>query len=939
MVAILGTAACTRMPEQSIVPYNKTPERVVPGQPLFFATATSVNGRGIGVLVESHMGRPTKVEGNPNHPASLGTTDTFAQASVLSLYDPDRSQALLSGGNLIFWGAMQTRLAELASLHAAKNGEGLRILTEPVTSPTLAAQLEALLKRMPQAQWHQYEAAHRDAEREGALMAFGEDVTPVYDFKTAKVVVSLDGDFLSEPSIPRYSYDFAAARRQTGGNKSMNRLYVAEPSPSVTGAMADHRLVVRAGDVENLAGALAAACGLSVQRSSALSEAHAKWVKAAAEDLKAAGSDAVVVVGSWASPVAQALGHAINSRLGAIGKTVKLIAPTAGRSVSQVESLQKLVSDMNSGRVETLVILGGNPVYNAPADLGFKDALAKVKNRVHCGLYVDETGSLCNLHIPEAHYLEQWSDVRAYDGTVSLVQPLIAPLFGGKSYHEVVAALSGQAATGYDILRAQYKAQGGASFDRWWTKTLNDGVVEGTAAAGKRPALRAESGWAKVGKASDAGTFELVLRPDPTVFDGRFANNGWLQELPKPITLTVWDNAAFLSPATAKELGVKNDDKIHITVAERSLEVPVRVLPGHADKSITLTLGYGRTKAGRLGTGTGFDAYKLRTTAAAWTVPGVEVFKGSGTYHVVCVQMHDRMEGRAIIRTATLAQHKADPHWAQLHEHLPKHLGHKDVGTAGGEHAPVAPADYQWGMAIDLSTCNGCNACVVACQAENNIPVVGKTEADRGRSMNWIKIHRYYEGDEANPTTHFQPVACVHCETAPCEIVCPVGATVHDNEGLNNMVYNRCVGTKYCSNNCSYHARRFNFFEYTNTITPTTKMVQNPDVTVRSRGVMEKCTYCVQRISAARIQAKNEGRKIKDGEVVTACQAACPSQSITFGDVSNPQSLVSLLKKEPQNYSLLGELNTKPRTSYLGKVSNPNPALEVASHNAGEHHE
>ncbi|MBY0372029.1 4Fe-4S dicluster domain-containing protein, partial [bacterium] len=794
---------------------------------------------------------------------------------------------------------------------------------------TQTVPLEELMKRLPNARWHQFEAVHRDQERAGALMAFGEDVTPVYDFKAAKVVLALDADFLSEPSIPRYSRDFAESRRLTAEKKTMSRLYAVEPSPSATGAMADHRLPARAGEIENIAGAVAQACGLSVTRVTALSEAQTKWVKAVAEDLKAAGPDALVVAGAWQSPVTQALAHAINSRLGAAGKTVRYIAPVEARPGSQVESLQQLVGDMRSGKVETLVILGGNPVYTAPADLDFGASLAKVKNRVHCGTHLDETGSACNIHIPEAHYLEQWSDARAYEGTASIVQPLIAPIFGGKSYHEVVAALGGVLANGYDLVRAHWKSQASGDFDRWWVKTLNAGVIAGTESAVKRPGLRGESAWAKLGPAPSSELCELVLRPDATVFDGRFANNGWLQELPKPITLTVWDNAAFISPATAKEMGIENNQKMHITSGERTLEVAARILPGHADKSISLALGYGRTKAGRLGNGAGFDAYKLRLAATPWSVTGVEFFKGAGTYKVVCTQMHDSMEGRELIRTATLAHHLEHPHWAHQHEHLPKALEGHDVGNSGGAYAPKGEADYQWGMTIDLNTCNGCNACVVACQAENNIPVVGKVEADRGRSMQWIKIHRYFEGETENPKTHFQPVACVHCEAAPCEIVCPVGATVHDNEGLNNMVYNRCVGTKYCSNNCSWHARRFNFFEYTNTITPTTKMVQNPDVTVRSRGVMEKCTYCVQRISSARIQAKNEGRKIQDGEVVTACQAACPSQSITFGDISDPKSLVSLAKAQGTNYALLGELNTRPRTSYLGKVNNPNPALDA----------
>lgn len=927
--AVISASACTRMPQQKIIPYTKQPERVIPGKPLFFATSMSMGGRAAGLLVESHMGRPTKVEGNPEHPASMGTTDAYAQASVLSLYDPDRSQSLLAEGNLVYWANFVAKLAAIVKAHEGRKGEGLRILTEPVVSPTLAAQIQDLLKRFPSAQWHQYEPLHRDSERAGAMLSFGEDATPVYDFKQAKVIVSLDSDFLAQPSCPRYSYDFAQNRRLLNGEAKMNRLYSAEPSPSVTGSMADHRIIARVSDMEVIAGALAQECGLAVQGSSSLPPATLKWIKAAAQDLKANGANSAVVVGPWQSPVVHALANAIHHRLKSVGTAVKYIAPLEASPVSQTESIQRLSADMKAGKVETVVILGGNPVYNAPADSDFATGLEKVKNRIHCGLYLDETARLCNYHIPESHFLEHWSDARAYDGTANIVQPLIAPLYAGRSHHEVIAALLGQSASGYDLVRAQWKARGGSDFEKFWTGVLNDGFIPGTASPEKRLSVRAESGWAKVVRTTKADSIELVFRPDSTVYDGRFSNNGWLQELPKPITKLTWDNAAYVSPTTAKQLGLQNEMVIRIVAGDKSVDAPVWITPGHADNTITMSLGYGRTHAGKLGNGTGFNVYPFRTTKAVWNLAGVEVSKVNRKYSLACTQAHHSMEGRPIVRTASLEHHKEHPHWTHLHEHIPAALEGKDVGTAGGAMAPVAPADYQWGMAINLATCNGCNACVVACQAENNIPVVGKAEVIRGREMAWLRIDRYFEGDIENPDTKFQPVACAHCETAPCEIVCPVGATTHDNEGLNNMVYNRCVGTKYCSNNCPYKVRRFNFFEYTNTITPSTKLVQNPDVTVRSRGVMEKCTYCVQRISSARIEAKNEKRKIRDGEVKTACQSACPSQAIYFGDISDPTSMVSKIKAEKRNYGLLEELNTKPRTTYLGKVVNPNPALNA----------
>jgi Fe-S-cluster-containing dehydrogenase component len=930
MVAVLGASACTRMPQQKIIPYTKQPERIIPGKPLFFATSMSVGGRAIGLLVESHMGRPTKVEGNPDHPASLGTSDLFAQASVLSLYDPDRSQSLVSEGDLVFWTSFVAKLSSITQQHTVKKGEGLRILTEPVTSPSLAAQLQEFIKKNPQAQWHQYEPANRDSEREGMQLALGEDVSPVLDLTQAKVVVSLDSDFLAEPACPRYAHDFAKNRSVTQAKSEMNRLYCAQVSPGITDAMADHRVVVRASEVEKLSLALASECGLSVTASGVLSAEQTKWVKAAAADLKAQSGQGLVVVGRWQSPLVHALAAALNVRLKNVGRTVKYTAPLEAVPVSQGQSIETLAKDMAAGKVETLVILGGNPVYNAPADLDFASALGKVKNRIHCGQHLDETGALCNYHIPEAHYLEQWGDSKAYDGTLGIVQPLIAPLYAGKTHAEVLAALQGDAkATSFDLVRSYWKTKATGDFEAFWTRALNDGLVSGSAASEKKVALRAESAWAKSSVAVKEADVEVLFRPDPTVFDGRFANNGWLQEVPKPVSKVAWDNAAYMSPAMAKQMGVENEKVVRLISSGQSIEAPVFIMPGHAEKSVTLSLGYGRSRAGKLGTGAGFNAYPFRTTKNPWHLAKVEVVATTKTYKLACTQTHHSMEGRPIVRTATLDHHKEHPHWTHLHEHIPAALEGKELGTAGGTSAPTAPADYQWGMAINLSSCTGCNACVVACQAENNIPVVGKEEVSRGREMHWIRIDRYFEGELENPDTKFQPVACVQCETAPCEIVCPVGATAHDNEGLNNMVYNRCVGTKYCSNNCPYKVRRFNFFEYTKTITPSTKLVQNPDVTVRSRGVMEKCTYCVQRISGARIQAKNEGRKIKDGEVKTACQSACPSQAIFFGDISDPNSLVSKMKAEPQNYGLLEELNTKPRTTYLGKIVNPSPALKA----------
>lgn len=915
MMAVLGIAGCTRQPKEKLIPYTKQPERVIPGRPLFYASALSVGGPALGVLIESHQGRPTKVEGNPEHPGSLGGSDIYSQASVLSLYDPDRSRVLLSGSQVTFWSFFLGKLGEVLAEQRPKKGAGLRVLTETVTSPSLAAQMEALLKKYPEAKWVQYDPIHRDNELAGLQKAFGKKLSVNYRFDKAKTVVSLDSDIFGEPSSVRWVRDFSKSRSLLKGRREMSRLFAVEATPSVTGSMADVRIASRASHVESIAAALGSGLGLGVSGGAGLSAKEKEWVASVVADVKKHSGQNVFVAGRWQSPLVHSIAAALNARFG--GQTVRYTQPIEARASMQTSDLATLTDEMGAGQVDCLVVLGGNPVYNAPADIGFAQALEKVKTKIHFGLYQDETSAKCDWHVPQAHPMEVWGDLRAADGTVAIQQPLIEPLFGGKAPIEMVAALHGETKKkSYDLVRSHWKGRG----DAVWKKAVHDGMVPGTTFNSVSVSSPSGGGW----KSSQAGSdFEILFKPDPTVWDGRFANNGWLQECPKPLTKLTWDNTALMGPATAAELGVRNEDVVRIKVGEDTVEAPVWILPGHAAKSITLHLGYGRTKAGRIGNGKGFDAYPLRTAGAAWVRSGAVVEKAGKQYSLACTQEHHSMEDRAPVKRNSLVGFAANEKWAEDHHHGPKILEQMDVGTAGGENAPKAEADYQWGMAINLSACNGCNACVVACQAENNIPVVGKLEVQRGREMHWMRIDRYFEGDLENPVVHNQPVACQQCETAPCEVVCPVGATVHDNEGLNNMVYNRCVGTKYCSNNCPYKVRRFNFFEYSNMKTPELKMVHNPDVTVRSRGVMEKCTYCVQRISAGRSKAKREGRKILDGEVKTACQTACPAEAIVFGDISDPNSLVSMIKEEPLNYSLLGVLNTQPRTTYLAKVTNP----------------
>jgi MoCo/4Fe-4S cofactor protein with predicted Tat translocation signal len=928
-LALAGLSSCAPAPSEKIMPYVHAPEEVVPGQPLYYATAMPLSGSALGVLAESHMGRPTKIEGNPQHPVSLGATHPFAQGSVLTLYDPDRSQAVTYAGRIASWGRFLGTITTLMDEQRRQDGRGLRILTETVSSPTLAYQLQQLLDKLPGAKWHQYEAVNGSNAWEGARLAFGEGLEVQYHFDEAAVILSLDADFLScEPGSTRYAHDFAGKRRVWQGQTTMNRLYVVESTLTNTGAVADHRLAVRPSDIPEFAYALARElAGDSVQgleRRASLPDVQARWIKAIVADLRAHPGAGLVLAGLQQPPVVHALAHAMNHAMGHIGRTVSYTEPVAARPVDQIASLRELVADMEAGQVDLLVIIGANPVYAAPADLRFADHLAKVKLRVHLGLYEDETAALCHWHIPEAHYLEAWGDTRAFDGTVTVIQPLIAPLYGGKSAYELLAVLAGNLdPSGYEVVRDYWRRYLPAeNFDPFWHTTLHDGIMAGTAHSAREVTFRGVQMNEPQRPSPPAGldaALELVFQPDSTIWDGRFANNGWLQELPKSVTKLTWDNAALLSPATAERLGLSNEEVVELRHQGRRVQAPVWITPGQADDVVTVSLGYGRWRAGRVGTGAGFNAYALQTSDAPWLITDVAIQKTGARHALVSTQHHHSMEGRNLLRVGTLGQFLEHPDFARVkpHEEPP-------LPSLYPEH-PYP--NYAWGMAIDLNVCIGCNACVIACQAENNIPVVGKTEVGRSREMHWLRIDRYYKGDLDNPETYFQPVPCMHCENAPCELVCPVAATVHSAEGLNDMIYNRCVGTRYCSNNCPYKVRRFNFFQYADYETQTLKLLHNPDVTVRSRGVMEKCTYCVQRINARRIQAQKEQRAIRDGEVVTACQQACPTGAIIFGNLNDPRAQVVKMKATPLNYSLLGELNTQPRTTYLGKLRNPNPAL------------
>ncbi len=945
-MAFAGLTACTVQPTELAVPYVQNPDGYIPGKTYFFATAMPLHGVAEGLLVESHEGRPTKIEGNPEHP-SRGGTSVLSQASILNLYDPDRSESVLYKGETARWGDLLDALRGVMDAQRAKRGAGLRILTEATTSPTVSAQLKALLADLPEAKWHQYEPGGPNEARLGSKLAFGQMLNTVYKFDAADVVLSLDADFLVEGAGNlRYARDFMSRRRLTDGKTEMNRLYVAESTVTRTGAKADHRLPLKASEVDGFARAVAAEVGVAGMSGGLSGEAE-KFAKAVAKDLSAHKGKCIVVAGQHQPAAVHALAHVINAALGNVGQTVVHTASLEPVPVDHVASISELTAALNTGKVELLVVIGANPVYSAPHDLKFGDALQKAGLRIHMGTHHDETGEHCHWHIPEAHYLEDWSDACAYDGTITIIQPLIKPLYESKSPHELIAALAGQTTkTSHDLVRDTWKARLGADFETKWKKSLHDGFVEGTALPPlPLDQVAIKSDWAANAKPAAKAEREIVFRLDPHIHDGRYANNGWLQETPKPFSKVTWDNYAVISPRTAQDLGLMPDKEWHARDAKlinlkhgsEELAVPVWVQPGQPDGSVTVYLGYGRKRAGSVGSGLGFDTYRLRTSAAPWiATTGVSFAAAPGEYTLATTQEHFNidtsgleegdLQARHIVRTTVLEEYKKDP----LALHHGAHKPGKELTIFNPEQFPYN--GYAWGMAIDMNACIGCNACVVACQSENNIAVVGKDVVVRGRIMQWLRIDTYFKGDTVNPEIYFQPMMCQHCEQAPCEVVCPVNATVHDAEGLNVQVYNRCVGTRYCSNNCPYKVRRFNYMLYGDWDSPSLKNVRNPDVTVRSRGVMEKCTFCVQRIMQGKIEAEKQNRKVQDGEIQTACQTACPTEAIIFGDTNDPNARVHKLKNEARNYEVLADLNTRPRTSYLAEIRNPNPGLGAAKH-------
>jgi MoCo/4Fe-4S cofactor protein with predicted Tat translocation signal len=985
-LALAGLSGCVIQPPEKVIPYVKQPEEEVPGKGLYFATAFSLGGIATPLLVRSNEGRPTKVEGNPDHPSTGGSsaTDIFSQASILTLYDPDRSQTPLYRGETRPW---TTFVAEIRGAiekendgFKAKRGAGLRFLTETITSPSLAAQMKQILTDFPEAKWHQYEPANRDNARAGAMMTFGQPVNITYDFSKADRILSLGSDFLAcLPGSLRYARDYAAKRRLGGDPENMPRLYVIETTPTITGANADHCWRVKPSEMMGLVPPLT---GGKISISGTVPASFPlNHIMALMRDLYERKGGSIVIVGDEQPPVIHALAHAMNDALGNVGKTVFYTDPIEANSVDQTQALRELVADIDAGKVDTLIMIGGNPAYDTPVDLRLDlNRLNKVRMRAHLSLYNDETSNFCHWHIPAGHYLESWGDARAYDGTATIVQPLIEPLYESRTPYEILALFSDNYdRKPYEIVKEYWRSNQGTGagqatptpqatpgtstastdFESWWRKCLHDGFIPNTALPTKTVSLKSD--WTSQlnspgAPPAAAGGFELIFRTDPSIYDGRFANNGWLQELPKPLTKVTWDNVALVSPNTAKKIGVaapnyEQDkkgrqayvDTIKLTHRDRTITqaVPVWVMPGQPDDLITIHLGFGRTNAGRVGSMTfvepdsklpsgGFNAYDIRFADALWTGAGATASKTNEQFQVAATQAHFLMEGRDLLREHSVEEYLKDKDHLR-EEREKEERENRDLSLYPDFGYQNQGNGYAWGMSIDLNSCVGCNACMIACQSENNIPIVGKEQVVRSREMHWIRVDAYYKGDEITKAEgpFFQPVPCMHCENAPCEPVCPVHATVHSAEGLNDMVYNRCVGTKYCSNNCPYKVRRFNFFLYQDWETPTYQLMRNPDVSVRSRGVMEKCTYCVQRIQAAKIQSEVEGRPVRDGEIVTACQSVCPTEAIVFGNINDPNSKVSKLKALERDYSLLGQLNTRPRTTYLSALRNPNPEIKA----------
>ncbi len=935
---LAGLAGCRR-PVEHIFPIAKGVEDYIPGQAYFYSTVWSIAGQAAGLLVETHDGRPTKIEGNPDHPASRGAATALAQASLLNLYDPDRSTKVMQGGMESNWDKFDAFVKTLP----LGDGTGLRFVSESVVSPSLMSLRTQALKKFPKAKWLEYESFQRTNGPIGAMLAFGQAISPSTQFDKAKVIVGLDSDFLGldwQTPLPTKQFTSRRHIQSEEDLEKMNRLYSVESQFSLTGANADHRLRLRGSEIKqfaiDLATALGALPGLNVLNNG--NDRRSQFLAAVVKDLKAAGAEGLVITSPRQPPIVHALAFLINQTLGSLANMTTFVkSPAEDRVESGVDGMKALAAEMNSGQVSTLVMLGGNPVYTAPADVQFGAGLSKVANSIHLAFDANETAAGSKWVLPEAHYLESWGDAATLSGVAAIQQPMIDPIYGGRTPAEVVAVLIGNKDTkAHDIVKNYWTSQWpAATREHTWKKALHDGLIADakpaeTVKATVDPKRIAAAVAAEQRPATNG--IEVAFVPSAQLWDGRNTNNGWMQELPDPITKLTWGNAALISSATAKEKGLKDGDVVTLQRGGLKLDVAVMIQPGQADNCATIALGYGRTHCGRVGKDVGFNANLIRTSDAFWYGSGFEMTATSARHEHATTQEHgtigdngvnaEHLNGRPVYRETTIEDYKKNPKVVEEMAEVPSlHSVYPEITYDKG---------YQWGMAIDLASCTGCNACVVACQAENNIPIVGKKQVMRGREMHWMRLDRYYTGADDEPRAVEQPLPCMQCENAPCENVCPVAATTHSPEGLNDMVYNRCVGTRYCLNNCPFKVRHFNFLNFHKDDPEILSMVHNPDVTVRMRGVMEKCTYCVQRIQETRIKSKMEGRReIKDGEIQTACQQTCPAEAIVFGNINDPQSRVSKLKSQERNYAMLAELDIRPRTTYLARVRNPNPELGV----------
>ncbi len=1004
VLAGLGLTGCRRWPEEKIVPYANRPEGYIPGSTTQYATCLELGGVATGLLATSYDGRPIKVEGNPDHPDSRGAASALIQASILDLYDPDRSRTVTRSGEVSDWGAFDTWATTHFNDLKSKNGEGLCVLSEATASPSTIRMKQRLAQLYPKSQWHEYESISDDNERVGSDAAFGTPYRSHYKFDQANIIVSLDCDFLSaHPSALRYTRDFASTRLADKPNGSMSRLYMFESALSLTGANADHRVALKRKDVVVIAARLARQLlknqpeGIEQLTEESISTNLPEnelqtLLDQIVSDVNSQEHGAVFVAGSAQPAEVHMLAHVLNQATGAVGHTVDYTE--LSQQETHTDSLQSLVDAMSGSQVETLLIIGGNPVYDAPADFGFTAALSKVSNTIRLGTYEDETSVLCNWHLPRSHYLEAWSDGRGYDGTISIAQPLIEPLFDTRSAIEILAVLCGEEVrTGQEIVRSTFnKSLGVAASESKWRQTLHDGLLAGSEWPIQRPEMnRSEiaqrlQGMIDHRSSTPQGSMEITFVPSSAVYDGRFANNGWLQELPDPLTKLTWDNALQISVAKAGDLALDNGDVVRITIGSSSIEAPVIIVPGQYDESATISLGYGRKFDGRICTGAGTDISPLRTVDAMWFAGGMTLQKTGSNYPLGTTQDHhaidvEHVAGKDIQKRLPRLFREANLDEYQHHPDFAKHGTHTPHLLSLWEENNLNNSKHRWAMSIDLSACTGCGACVTACQAENNFPIVGKDQVIQGREMHWMRIDRYFKFDQTDDhydanklkSVALQPVTCHHCENAPCEQVCPVAATIHDEDGLNVMVYNRCVGTRYCSNNCPYKVRRFNFFDfhrrephreqpgslmhvdtdyYTKPQAEAHELHQmqfNPEVTVRMRGVMEKCTLCTQRITETKIRVKNEWVQsdpdqrsdvpvIHDGEIKTACQQTCPAQAIVFGDLNDPESRISQLHRHQRSYAMLEELNVKPRLLYMANLRNQAPNAQAPTeHQSTEH--